>query len=156
MKHHPNIVEDEYFKPHLEAVISLPMRAPDNAIFRVEGAIPMLKRIKLFNEEWIKPGHIKGDNTHNVSATVYVKDDEWETVGNWMWDNRDCYNGLAVLPYDGGTYKQMPFEEIDEAIYEAMRAAGKFKELDLTQVIEDQDNTDLKGEVACAGGACSI
>lgn len=156
IKYHPNIVEDEYFKPHIEAVISLPMRAPKDAIFRKEGAISMLERIKIFNDRWIKPGHVKGDNTHNVSATVYVKDNEWDSVGDWMWENRECYNGLAVLPYDGGSYKQMPFEEIDELTYHSLRVAGQFKHLDLTSVIEDKDNTDLKGEAACSGGQCEI
>lgn len=156
LKRHPEIIEDEFFKPQSQAVISLPMRAPENAIFRHEGAIDMLERVKLFSEQWIKPGHRKGDNTHNVSATVYVKDDEWDTVGDWMWANRSSYNGLSVLPFDGGSHKQMPFEEITEEEYDILMMMSNLKELDLTQVIEDQDNTDLKGEVACAGGACEI
>ena len=48
----------------------------------------------------VAPGHRKGSNTHNVSATVSLKTEEWETAGEWMWDNRDHYNGLSVLPYD--------------------------------------------------------
>lgn len=156
IKHHPEIVEDEYFKPHQQAVISLPMKAPEGAIFRDEGAIAMLERVKLFSEKWIKPGHFKGDNTHNVSATVNIKDEEWDDVREWMWSNRDCYNGLSILPYDGGTYKQMPFEACTKEQYDELLMKSKLKDLDLTRVSEDKDETDLKGEVACAGGACEI
>ena len=59
-------------------------------------------------------GHRTGENTHNVSATISIKEDEWESVGRWMWENRHCYNGLSVLPFDGGTYTQAPFEDIDK------------------------------------------
>lgn len=154
IKNHPDIVEDEFFKPTQQAVISLPMKAPEDAIFRHEGAINMLERVKKFSDEWIKPGHRKGDNTHNVSATVYVDEHEWDEVGEWMWEHRDSYNGLAVLPYNGGTYKQMPFETITEEEYLALKA--HIEEIDLINVQETKDNTDLKGEVACAGGACEI
>ena len=156
VKYHPEIVEDEFFKPHLEAVISLPMKAPEGAIFRHEGAIQMLERVKKFSDEWIKPGHVKGDNTHNVSATISIKDDEWEEVGDWMWANRDSFNGLSCLPYSDANYKQMPFESCTEEEYNKLMSDCELKELDLTGVIEDGDNTDLKGEVACAGGACSL
>lgn len=153
-EHHPAIVEDEFFKPKTQAVISLPMKAPDDAIFRHEGAIDMLERVKKFSNEWIKPGHRKGDNTHNVSATVNVKDNEWDEVGDWMWNNRDCYNGLAVLPYNGGSYKQMPFETIDQDQYWSMLTC--LESIDLTKVKELTDNTDRQGEIACAGGSCEI
>ena len=63
---------------------------------------PMLNRISMISRNWVKSGHIDGINTHNVSATVSLRDNEWEEVGNWLWDNREAYNGLSVLPYDGG------------------------------------------------------
>ena len=93
-------------------------------------------------------------NTHNVSATISIKDDEWDDVAEWMWFNRHYYNGLAVLPYDGGTYKQAPFETITKEQYEEMY--GLLEDIDLTKVIESEDNTDLSGELACAGGLCEI
>ena len=71
-----------------------------------------------------------------------------------MWMNRHYYNGLSVLPYDGGTYKQAPFETITKKEYEEL--VGNLSEIDLTQVIESQDNTNLSGELACAGGQCEI
>ena len=95
-----------------------------------------------------------GLNTHNVSATISIKEDEWEDVGNWMWLNRHYYNGLSVLPYDGGTYKQAPFETCTEEEY--LELSKALNNIDLTQIIETQDDTDLKGELACAGGQCEI
>ena len=153
-EYHPELVEDEYFRPHDTAVISIPQQAPDGAILRTESPFALLDRIKKVHLEWVKPGHRSGNNTHNVSATVSLKADEWELAGEWMWENRDHYNGLSVLPYDGGTYTQAPFEDITKDQYEVMLQS--LTNIDLTQVIELDDNTDLSGELACAGGACEI
>lgn len=150
----PDLVEDCYFKPTIEAVLSIPIKAPTGGIFRDETAIDLLERVKQFSIEWVKTGHRKGDNTHNVSATISVKDEEWGEVGDWMWKNRDCYNGLAVLPFDGGTYKQAPFEEISKSKYYSMEK--HLKKIDLKKVVEEEDNTDLSGEIACAGGSCDL
>jgi ribonucleoside-diphosphate reductase alpha chain len=153
-EYHPELVEDEYFRPHDTAVISIPQKAPEGAIMRTESPFQLLDRIKKVHLEWVKPGHRSGNNTHNVSATVSLKADEWELAGEWMWENRDHYNGLSVLPYDGGTYTQAPFEDITQEKYEEMLES--LTNIDLTQVIELDDNTDLSGELACAGGACEI
>ena len=104
--------------------------------------------------EWVKPGHIKGQNTHNVSATISLHDAEWNDVGEWMWENRDLYNGLSVLPQDGGSYVQAPFEACSKEKYEAMLQS--LKKVNLTKVTEIEDNTNLTGELACAGGACEL
>ena len=152
--YHPDMVEDEYFRPHDTAVISVPQKAPEGAILRTESALQLLKRVAKVSTEWVKPGTRNGQNTHNVSATISIKEAEWADVGEWMWDNRDVYNGLSVLPFDGGTYRQAPFEDCSKETYEAMLKA--LEEIDLTKVIEIEDNTDLAGEVACGGGACEI
>ena len=151
---HPELVEDEYFRPHDTAVISVPQKAPENAILRAESANSLLERVKWFSQNWIKKGHRKGNNTHNISATVSLKEFEWDNVGEWMWENRNHYNGLSVLPYDGGSYKQAPFEDCTEVEYHRMMET--LSSLDLTQVIEVDDNTNLSGEIACAGGACEV
>jgi ribonucleoside-triphosphate reductase len=151
---HPELVEDEYFRPHDTAVISVPQQAPSNAILRTESANSLLERVKWFSQNWINEGHRKGNNTHNISATISLKEFEWANVGEWMWDNRDHYNGLSVLPYNGGSYKQAPFEDCTEVEYHRMMET--LTSLDLTQVIEVDDNTNLSGEIACAGGACEI
>ena len=151
---HPELIEDEYFRPHDTAVITIPQRAPEGSIVRHESVFQMLERVKKVSQEWIKPGHRNGQNTHNVSATVSIKEDEWELVGDWMWNNRDFYNGLSVLPYNGGSYTQAPFSDCTKEDFE--RLVKSLTDVDLTKVIELQDNTDLRGEAACAGGACEI
>jgi len=152
--HHPELVEDEFFRPHDTAVISVPQRAPEGSILRDESAFQLLRRVKKITKEWVNPGKRSGQNGHNVSATISLHENEWTDAGEWMWNNRQHYNGLAVLPYDGGTYTQSPFEDCSEEKYTVM--LEKLVSVDLTKIVEDDDNTDLKGEVACAGGACEI
>jgi ribonucleoside-diphosphate reductase alpha chain len=151
---HPELIEDEYFRPHDTAVISVPQKAPENSILRTESALDLLTRVKWFYTNWIKPGHRTGQNTHNISATVSIKDDEWESVGEWMWENKNCYNGLSVLPYSDHTYIQAPFEDITEEKYHQLMES--LVNVDLTQVVELVDDTDLSGELACAGNNCEI
>ena len=151
---HLELVEDEYFRPHDTAVISVPQKAPQGSILRYESALDLLNRVKFFYQNWIKPGHRSGQNTHNISATISIKDDQWEEVGKWMWENRKFYNGLSVLPYADHTYKQAPFEDCTEEKYEEM--LQHLHSVDLSKIVELVDNTDLKGEAACAGGACEI
>jgi ribonucleoside-triphosphate reductase (thioredoxin) len=150
----PDLVQDEYFRPHDTAVIEIPQSAPKGSITRTESAFDLLKRVKQVATEWVKPGHRKGSNTHNVSATISLKKDEWDKAGKWMWDNRECYNGLAVLPYDGGSYTQAPFEDITEE--EFNKRVKLLNDVDLSHIIEATDETDLSGELACAGGSCEI
>tara|TARA_R110001583_G_scaffold78667_1_gene213047 strand:+ start:63884 stop:65815 length:1932 start_codon:yes stop_codon:yes gene_type:complete len=151
---HPELVEDEYFRPHDTAVISIPQKAPEGAIMRTESPFQLLERVKKVATEWVRAGHRKGSNSHNVSATISLRDHEWDAAGEWMWENRKHYNGLSVLPYNGGTYTQAPFEDITEGRYDEMMKS--LSEVDLTKVIELDDNTDLSGELACSGGNCEI
>ena len=150
----PSLIEDCYFRPHDTAVISVPQKAPKGAITRDESAIDLLERVKLVASTWVRAGHTQGMNTHNVSATISIRDSEWENVANWMWANRQFYNGLSVLPHDGGSYKQAPFESITQYKYDKL--LKELSNIDLTKVIELSDNTDLQGEIACAGGLCEI
>ena len=151
---HPELIEDEYFRPHDTAVISVPQNAPEGAIYRTESAIDLLERVKWFYTNWIKTGHRTGQNTHNISATVSIKADEWDMVGEWMWENKAFYNGLSVLPYDGGTYIQAPFEDCTKEKYTEMMKS--LSNIDLSGVIEMADNTNLQDQAACAGGACEV
>jgi ribonucleoside-triphosphate reductase len=152
--YHPELIEDEYFRPHDTAVISVPQKAPEGSIFRTESAMDLLERVKWFYTNWIKTGHRNGQNTHNISATVSIKADEWDSVGEWMWENKQFYNGLSVLPYDGGTYIQAPFEDCTKEKYEEMMTS--LHNIDLSKVVELVDNTNLQDQAACAGGACEI
>lgn len=190
--YHPELIEDEFFKPKEQAVISVPVKAPEGSIFRFESPMDLLERVKLFNTKWVKTGHRDGQNTHNVSVTVSIKKEtekipkldeegkemldsnnkpimedlrdeqgnlvyainQWPVVGEWMWDNRENFNGISVLPYDGGSYIQAPFTDCSKEKYEEMMKS--LSNVDLTKVIEVTDNTNLSGEAACAGGACEI
>lgn len=151
---HPELLEDEFFKPNLQAVIQVPQKAPKDAITRHESALSLLDRVGTVWSKWVSPGHRKGENKNNVSTTVTIKDGEWDSVGEWMWKNRMTYTALSVLPHDDHTYQQAPFEDISETEYEEM--VKHIHEINLDNVIEIQDNTNLQGELACAGGACEI
>jgi len=150
---HPSLVKDHLLIPN-SAVVEIPIKAPEGSVLRTESALDTLARVKDVSTKWIKPGHISGNNTHNVSATISIKNDEWETVGEWMWDNKVYYNGLSVLPFDGGTYSQAPFEDITENQYNEL--VKQLSSIDLTQVMEEDDSTPLMDLAACAGGACEI
>jgi ribonucleoside-diphosphate reductase alpha chain len=175
MENHPELCEDDVLRPNDTVCVRIPVKAPEGSILRTETAIDTLERVKHFSTKWIKPGHVNGDNTHNVSATISIDANrkyydrneftslveefldgpvnEWEAVGQWMWENRDSYNGLSVLPYWGGTYQQAPFEDITEEEYN--KRIVTLKELDLTNVTEANDNVEFGQVAACAGGACA-
>lgn len=199
MINHPELCEDDVLRPTDTICVRVPVKAPEGSIFRTETAIDTLERVKKFSQEWIKPGHIRGDNTHNVSATISidknrkyyytdldyneklgdvdwewrdipelygkepsVKDqidhsgvsNEWQAVGEWMWKNREYYNGLAVLDYFGGSYKQAPFEDITKEQYE--EKVKHLKSIDLTKVIEIDDLVNFGAIAACGGGQCNL
>jgi ribonucleoside-diphosphate reductase alpha chain len=175
MENHPELCEDDVLRPTDTVCVRIPVKAPEGSIFRTETAIQTLNRVKKFSTEWIRAGHNTGDNTHNVSATVSIDStrlyesnvpeawtdnsksvliNEWEAVGNWMWENREFYNGLSVLPFWGHTYQQAPFEDITEEEYNSRIV--KLKELDLTKVTEQDDQVNFNESVACGGGACEI
>lgn len=153
--YHPELIEDDVMKPQSQAVISIPVAAPKGAITRAsENAISFLERVKYLHKNWIQPGHNFGNNTHNVSATVTIKQDEWAEVGEWLWENQNFYNGLSFLPEDLGSYQQTPFETIDEAKY--LELSKNLHNIDVTKIVEISDNTNLSENLACSGGNCEI
>jgi ribonucleoside-triphosphate reductase (thioredoxin) len=176
MINHPELCEDDLLRPTDIMCLRIPVKAPEGSIYRTETAIDTLERVKKFSIEWINEGHINGANTHNVSATVsidagrkyYDRNDstsvineflegpmnEWEVVGQWMWENREFYNGLSVLNYDGGSYVQAPFEDITEEKYNDL--ISHLKSVDLTNVIEIDDNVEFSQVSACSGNQCEI
>ena len=150
----PELCEDEKFRPQTQGVLSIPQKAGEGAFIRTESPLTLLERVKSYNVNWVGEGHNYGDNHNNVSCTISLKDDEWDTVGTWMWDNRGSYNGISVLPYDGGTYVQAPFEDTTASEYE--RLVRLVRDIDLTQVSETENNTDLAGEIACGADGCVV
>lgn len=169
--YYPELIKVMEYDPN-SAVIGIPQEAPDEAILREnENALEMLERVNKFNIEWVQEGHRKGPNTNNVSATVSVNNKsaaeigyhpeltevtEWDLVGQWMWENRTSYNGLSVLPYDGGSYKDAPFMSVDREEFDRKVNYITENNIDLTLIKEEEDNTVQKDEVACGGGSCDI
>lgn len=154
MKVAPALVEQDVSKPD-GVVLSFPQKAPEGATLRSEPMIDLLERVKKISQEWVATGHRNGDNRHNVSCTIYVKEDAWGELADWMWLNREHYNGISVLPFFGGTYKQAPFEDITEAQY--LEMLPHLEGIDLGQVFEaNGDAVNLVAEAACAGGVCEM
>ena len=150
----PELVEEIDTNDPNSSVVMFPVKAPDGAITRHESTLAFLERVHKVSNEWVKPGHRSGVNGHNVSATISVRDDEWDGVEEWLWNNRDTYNGLSILPYFGGNYQQTPFTDSTEAEYnELMKYVAN---IDLRNVIEEDDTTTQKDNLACAGGVCEI
>lgn len=152
-ENHPELLEDDLLN-NKQGIVCIPQKAPEGSILRTESVMDILERIKLFNMEWVRRGYRLGSNANNVSATVSIRNEEWSEVGQWMWENKASYNGLSVLPYDSGNYKQPPFEDISQSQYETLEKS--LKKIDLSRVLEPDDATDLQAEAACAGGACVI
>lgn len=148
-----DFVEQDYMDED-KVVLSIPMKADKDCIFRHEPTINLLERIKRLNQRWIRAGHKGGANMNNVSATVSVREGEIDEIAEWMWENRDFYNGITILPYFGGTYKQAPYMDITEEQYYEM--LEKFpEEIDLSNVFVP-DFTDLKRESACSANGCDV
>jgi hypothetical protein len=150
----PELVETDIFSSN-GLVVSIPQESPEDAITREnETTENLFKRAIMYNKHWIANGHRSGDNRHNVSVTISVKDNEWETLRELMWKYRRDYSGISLLPYDGGNYKQAPFEECSKDDYERMSVL--VKEIDLKSIREEKDNTTRVEQIACGGGQCEI
>lgn len=150
----PELCEPEKDNPTSKTVLSIPCRAPEGATIRSEETLEQfMDRVMLYQREWVAPGHVSGPHRHNVSATINVKPDEWDYLGKRLWDDRNLYAGLSVLPYDGGSYKQAPFQSCDEARYNELMALIP-DDLDLSEIVEETDTTTRQQEAACAGGSC--
>lgn len=150
----PELVEDDKFSSN-GVVISFPQESPSGAITRhQETALTLFDRALFYRKNWIEPGHREGVNKHNVSVTISVKEDEWDDLKEKMWRSREHYSGISLLPFDGGTYEQAPFEDCTKEKYEEM--SKLVNDIDLKIVKEDFDNTNRIEQLACAGGSCEI
>lgn len=150
----PDLVEDCAFKPHLEAVMLFPQVAPEGSVLRTEPPLQLLERVKRYNTEWVGGGYRAGANQHNVSCTISIKEDEWQKVGEWMWENKDHYTGISALPYDNGTYVQAPFTDCTKEEHDELNS--HMHSINLDDVVEHDDNTTLSENLACGGGTCEI
>lgn len=144
-------------------VITFCVEAPEGAITNDDiNAIEFLKIVKLVQQNWVIPGTATPDTSpglyHNVSNTVNVAQDEWDEVEEFIFENRDLFTGISLLPKTGGVYQQAPHQQIsngDDELAWSYLTEG-FQRVDYTTLEEDQDETKLKEIVACAGGACEL
>lgn len=155
MKVAPALVEQDVMVAH-QVVLSFPQKAPSGACVRTESIFNLLDRVKKVSQEWVDSGHREGANRHNVSCTISVKDNEWEELTNWMWINREHYNGISVLPYFGAeAYPQLPFSDCTKEEYEAL--LPHLEAINIDEVFEqDGKAINLQAELACAGGFCEL
>jgi ribonucleoside-diphosphate reductase alpha chain len=129
-------------------VFSFPVAAPKGAVLRNEvDALSHLSLWRLFNKHW---------SDHQVSVTVSVKEDEWLRVGAWVYDNFDELSGISFLPFDGGTYRQAPYEEVNEATYKEWRSKMPTLDWNRLSLYEKEDNTEGVQQLACTSGVCEI
>lgn len=142
--------EPDVTSPLSTTVFYFPRKSPDVAVLRdAASAIQQLETWKLLQDSWCE---------HKPSATIYVKEDEWLTVGAWVYENFDYLSGVSFLPYDGGTYKQAPYQEVTEEAYHAWCAEHPTPEIDWADLThyEKEDTTTGSQEFACVGGACDV
>lgn len=132
-------------------VVEYPVKAPEGAMLRdSETAIQMLERYLHVMRTWC------GERGHNQSITVYVRDHEWDEVGDFVFNHLDEITGVSFLPYSGGKYKLAPYEEIDEATYRTMLAQFPVVAYDALPLYEKEDLGNGAQELACMGGSCEI
>ena len=137
--------EDFYSKSNW--VFSFPMKAPKNSVTRNDmTAIEQLELWKIYQDHWCE---------HKPSITVYVGDDEWMEVGAWVYKNISVLSGVSFLPRDNGSYRQAPYEEIDEAKYNELLGLQNV-DINWVEFMEETDTTTSAKELACTAGACEI
>jgi ribonucleoside-diphosphate reductase alpha chain len=152
----PELVEADLFS-QTGVVVTIPQESPAGAVLRNnESAIELFERVKLYYENWVVPGHRSGANTHNVSCTINYRPEETELLKVKLWEDRESYAAVALLPASDTIYQQAPFEGCDEATFHKFDAM--VKDIDLTKVMEMEDNTNRAEQLACggAGGSCEI
>ena len=132
-------------------VVEFPVKAPKGCMTRNdETALGQLDRYLQVMNTWIST------RGHNQSATVYVRDNEWDAVGDWLYEHFDEVTGLAFLPYDGGVYELAPYEEITEEEYNRRQLAFPKVDYSLLSQYEKEDMGEGAQTLACMGGSCEI
>ena len=129
-------------------VLEFPVKSPDGCITRKDvTALEQLRHYKNLQHNWCE---------HNASMTLYVREDEWFEVGNWVYKNWDIINGVSFLPYDGGHYELAPYEEIDARTYKRLIKDLPVINYSKLSDYELQDETGGSKEYACTGDKCDI
>ena len=139
--------EDCVLRPESTTVFSFPKKSPDSALLREDiTAIEHLELWLMYQKHWCE---------HKPSVTISVEEHEWPEVGSWIWKNFDDVSGVSFLPYDGGTYKQAPYEECTEEEYKELLHKMP-KSIEWNSLIEIDDNVEGAQTLACTAGACEI
>ena len=139
--------EDCVMRPESTTIFSFPKKAPHNALLREDlTAVQHLNLWMMYQKHWCE---------HKPSVTISVNENEWVEVGAWVWKNFDDVSGVSFLPYDGGTYKQAPYEECSEEEYKELLHKMP-QEIDWDSLIEMDDNVEGAQTLACTAGLCEI
>lgn len=150
----PELMEDHVSNP-AAAYLCIPIAAPKGAVTIADESITdFIARLHKVHMEWIQPGHRKGVNRHNVSATLSPKEDQWEVMLDGLWSIHEDFTGVSVFPYDTEQYTQPPFSPITEEEYH--ERAQYVRSIDMTNVIELDDYVEFEALAACAGGKCDM
>lgn len=159
IKYFPEFIVTDPFNEN-DIIIQIPVKMYDNTLLRSqEGAVQCLDRVKRLYQNWILPAHKEGANTHNISLTINYHSHEKEPIKKWMLENKEFYYGISLIPYDGGDYKYLPYSQPPHVeVFEILDKCFKerSKNFSFDAIKERKDNTNFKGEVACAGGACLL
>jgi ribonucleoside-diphosphate reductase alpha chain len=161
--HNPHMVEPSVSKEE-DDIITFCVQVPETAILKKDlSAVEFLKIVKKTYENWVIPGTANPDSSpglrHNVSNTVTIKADEWDEVARYIYDNRDCFSGISMLADFGDkAYMQAPMERVesDEDVVKWNELVASYQPVDWSLFVENDDYTERRLSVACAGGACSI
>ena len=139
--------EDCVMKPDSTVVFSFPIEAPEGATVRDDlTAIDHLELWMMYQKEWCE---------HKPSVTISVKEEEWMEVGAWVWKNFDDISGISFLPYDGGSYRQAPYEECTKEEYVKLLGNTPPK-IKWNELVEVDDNVKGVQELACSSGSCEV
>lgn len=129
-------------------VLEFPVKAPAKSVFKDDvTALEQLEYWKMVKEHYTE---------HNPSITIYVGEDEWIAVADWLYKNWDLLGGLSFLPRSNHVYRLAPYEEITKETYEEL--SQRFESMDFSKIVtyERDDETEAKRELACAGGVCEV
>jgi ribonucleoside-triphosphate reductase (thioredoxin) len=137
--------EDCVYKPTQTTVFSFPQKAPAGLVRDDVTPISHLENWLTYQRHWCE---------HKPSVTISVAEKDWPSVGAWVWEHFDEISGVSFLPYDGGTYRQAPYEECTEEQYKELKA--KMPTLDWSLFKEETDNVEGAQMLACVAGVCEV
>ncbi len=150
MKARGFVTEDDVMRPDSTAVVSFAIKAPDSSVTRDQvSAMEALELWLLYQREWCE---------HKPSVTVTVRDEEWLTVGAWVYEHFDEVSGISFLPHTDHTYQQAPYQDLTPAEFDEWQEKHPTPAIDWTELseFEKTDNTTGMQTLACTAGNCEI